>query len=63
MHPLCTLLRDRAVRPNNVPEKKEKMGVLGMGRGHLASASELNLKQFWARGGASRGRVFAYTPI
>ena len=37
--------------------QKKKMFVLGKGCGHLASASELNLGQFGARGGVSRGRV------
>ena len=51
------------VSPNNVLEKKEKVCVLGKGCGHLASASELKLVQFGARGGASRGSVFPIPPF
>ena len=43
--------------PTTCPKKKEKLHVLGMGLGHLASASGLNLKQAGARGSAFRGRV------
>ena len=60
---VCPLLSHDAVSPNNVAEKKKKARVLGMGCGHLASASELNLKQVGARGSASRGRVLPVTPF
>ena len=42
---------------------KEKVYMLGKGCGHVASASELNLGQFGARGGASRGRVLPILPF
>ena len=52
--------RGRYSSPNNVPEKKkENVCVLGMGCGHLASPSGMNLGPVWARGSASRGRVLA----
>ena len=51
-----TLVRGGPVSPNNALEKNK-------GCEHLASASELNFEQFGARGGASRGRFFAYTPV
>ena len=51
------LLCGGAVSPNNVPEKKKKAGVLGMGCGHLAGASKLNSEPVGARENASRGRV------
>ena len=44
-------------------KKKKKLRVLGMGCGHLASASELNLKQVGARGKASRGRILPIPPF
>ena len=37
--------------------------MLGKGCGHLARASDLNLRQFAARGGASRGRVSIIPPF
>ena len=43
--PPFDLVRHGAVRPNNVPEKKKRLRALGMGCGHLASASELSLEQ------------------
>ena len=51
---LRLLLRRSLDSPINVLEKKgkKKVCVLGMGCGHLASASELNLGQVGARGGA-----------
>ena len=45
-------------------KKTKKACVLGMGCGHLASASWLNLRQVGARGSASHGRTcFAYAPF
>ena len=57
------LVRRGPVSPNDVLEKIEKVRVLGKVCGHLASASELNLGQFEARGGASRGRVLPIPPF
>ena len=37
--------------------------MLAKGCGHLARASDLNLRQFAARGGASRGRVSIIPPF
>ena len=48
--------------PTTCPPPKKKVRVLGMGCGHLASASELNLKQVGARGSASRGHVLPIPP-
>ena len=56
----------RALRsrwPQQRARKKKKVCVLLKGCGHLASASELNLEQFEARGGASRGRVLPLPPF
>ena len=58
---LRPLLRQCAVGPNNVSEKK--VCVLGMGGGHLASASKLSLRHVEARGSASRGRVLPISPF
>ena len=57
------LVRRGPVSPNNVFEKRRKVCVLGKGCGHLTSASELNLGQFGARGGASRGRFLPIPPF
>ena len=54
----CPLLCGGGVCPNDVLEKKKKAGMLGMGCGHLASASELNPEPVGASENASRGRVF-----
>ena len=59
---LRPLVRRGPVSPNNVLEKK-KVCVLGKVCGHLASASELNLGQFGARGGASSVRVLPIPPF
>ena len=59
------LLRRGPASPNNVLEKKKKkVCMLGEGCGRLAnSASELDLGQVGARGGASRGRVLPIPPF
>ena len=49
--------------PTTCSKKKQKVCVLGKGCGHLASASKLNLGQFGARRGASRGRVLPIPPF
>ena len=56
-------MRRGRVSPNNVLEEIKKVCVLGKGCGHLASASELNLGQFGAHGGASRRRVLSIPPF
>ena len=60
----CPLLRHGAVNPNYVPKKeKQNVFMLGMGCGHLASASEqFKLMQVGARTGTSRGPVFPTRP-
>ena len=44
------------------PENK-KAGVVGMGCGHLGSASDLNSEPVGACGSASRGRVLPIPPF
>ena len=60
---LRPLVRRGPVSPNNALDKKRNVCVLGKDCGHLASASELNLGQFGARWGASRGRVSPIPPF
>ena len=52
-------MRRGPVSPNDVLEKKE--GVRAWRGLQVARASEMNLRQFGARGGASRGRVLPET--
>ena len=56
-------MRRGPVSSNSMLEKKKKVCVLGKGCGHLASASDLILGLFGARGGASRGRVLPAPPF
>ena len=63
---LKTLVRRGPVSTNDVLEKSNnnKKGVSArQGLRHLASASELNLRQSEARAGASRGRVWPIPPF
>ena len=60
---LRPLVRRGPGSSHNVLKKNRKVCVFGKGCGHLASASERNLRRFGANGGASRRRVLPIPPF